>query len=355
VVKKRGRTNAGDEADPAMHGGDARVGPILGLPSLLAERGVDPRRVFAEVGLDPSLLHDPENRISFRDFGRLLRACGAATGCPHFGLMAVERYDRNTLGAVGYLMRNSPTVGEALRKLQMHLHLNDRGAVAYLLHVDPDRVALVHAILWNDTPETSLIYDAAIGIVYKVLCELCGPSWKPLAVEFAHRPPEVTQPYRHYFGVNPRFDAERSTVVFASSWLGQPIRGADPVLRSVLDSVIRQMESGDSNGLAVRVRRALRPMVFTGTATLADTARLFALHERTLRRRLEAEGTSFHELLNEARFEAAKQLLRDTRLPAAEIAAILRYSNPGAFSRAFRAWSGASPRQRRGRNATGHP
>jgi len=333
----------------AAQGGDARVGPVLAIPSLLTERGLDPVHVFATVGLDPSLLDDPESRISFQDFGRLLEACADATGCPHFGLMAVQRYDHNSLGAVGYLMRNSPTVGEALRAVELHLHLNDRGAVLFLLHLDSDRVALCYTIFWHDAQVTSLIYDAALAVAHRTLCELCGPAWKPLAVQLARSRPEVTLPYQRFFGVRPDFDAERSAIVFASSWLDQPIAGADPVLHRIMEKAVHQMEVSEPDSLAAQVRRALYPMVLSGTATLASTARLFSLHERTLRRRLEVDGTTFHQLLNEARFEVAQQFLRETRLPAAEIAAILGYSNPGTFSRAFRGWSGSAPRQWRER------
>jgi AraC-like DNA-binding protein len=322
---------------------------VLAIPSLLTERGLDPVHVFATVGLDPSLLDDPESRISFQDFGRLLEACADATGCPHFGLMAVQRYDHNSLGAVGYLMRNSPTVGEALRAVELHLHLNDRGAVLFLLHLDSDRVALCYTIFWHDAQVTSLIYDAALAVAHRTLCELCGPAWKPLAVQLARSRPEVTLPYQRFFGVRPDFDAERSAIVFASSWLDQPIAGADPVLHRIMEKAVHQMEVSEPDSLAAQVRRALYPMVLSGTATLASTARLFSLHERTLRRRLEVDGTTFHQLLNEARFEVAQQFLRETRLPAAEIAAILGYSNPGTFSRAFRGWSGSAPRQWRER------
>jgi len=249
------------------------------------------------------------------------------------------------------LMRNSPTVGDALRCLQLHMHFNDRGAVLHPLRLDSQRVAFVYTIIWHDTPATSLIYDAALGIAHKTMRDLCGPSWKPLALQFVHRRPEATQPYRKFFGVRPEFDAGRSAIVFASSWLDRPIPGADPKLRNVLARTIHGLEVDLRDSTTLQVRRALYPMVLSGTATLARTARLFSLHERTLRRRLEAEGTTFHELLNEARFSVAQQLLRDTHVSAAEIAENLGYANPGAFSRAFRGWSGTAPRQWRDRQA----
>jgi AraC-like DNA-binding protein len=80
-----------------------------------------------------------------------------------------------------------------------------------------------------------------------------------------------------------------------------------------------------------------------GDTSLAHIARLFKLHRRTLNRRLRALGTSFKVLIEEARYDVARQLLRDTSLPIADIAASLDYADAAAFTRAFKRWSGVSP------------
>ena len=98
------------------------------------------------------------------------------------------------------------------------------------------------------------------------------------------------------------------------------------------------------------VRRALCPMVYSGNASIASLSRLFGLQERTRRRQLDAEGTTVHELVNEARFEVAQQLLRDTRLPVSEIAALLHYSSAPAFSHALRSLATTTPKEWRARH-----
>ncbi len=77
--------------------------------------------------------------------------------------------------------------------------------------------------------------------------------------------------------------------------------------------------------------------------------RLFAIHERTLRRRLEKERKNLQQLVNEARFELAQQLLQNTCLSVSAIATALRYDDANAFSRAFRNWANLSPTQWRAR------
>jgi AraC-like DNA-binding protein len=75
-------------------------------------------------------------------------------------------------------------------------------------------------------------------------------------------------------------------------------------------------------------------------------AEVLGVSRRTLNRRLADEGTSFKALLEDTRFAMARQLLRETRLPAIEIAAALHYTTPSAFSRAFRSWTrGTTPRR----------
>jgi len=84
-------------------------------------------------------------------------------------------------------------------------------------------------------------------------------------------------------------------------------------------------------------------------ASADAVARLLAIHERTLRRRLEAEGRSLQQLINQTRFDLARQLLANTTLSVAEIAVALRYDDPNVFSRAFRNWAQLSPTQWRSR------
>jgi AraC-like DNA-binding protein len=97
------------------------------------------------------------------------------------------------------------------------------------------------------------------------------------------------------------------------------------------------------------VRAALHQMVLSGTSSAHNVALLFGIHERTLRKRLTAEGTSLQSLVSQTRFELAKQLLENTELPLSEIASALHFADAAVFSRAFRNWSNTNPRHWRAR------
>jgi AraC-like DNA-binding protein len=328
------------ETSPA---GEVRIGPVRAIPVVLAELGVPPKRVFAHAGVDPQLFEDAESRMTFEALGSLLDACVGFTGCDHFGLRVGERFDLKQLGPLGHLMRHCPTMGEALHTLVMHLHLHDRGAAPVLLTPEPGCVVLGYSIFRRETPAVAQIYDAAVAIGNRLLVDLGGPTWRPLRVQFAHGRPRSTAAYRRLFGPAVTFDAGVSGILFDRSWLGRPIEGADATLHRLLAKAIRDAEASGPMGFADRVRSLLHQAVLSGTATAGSVARALGIGERTLRRRLAQERVNLQQLINETRLALAQQLLQNTGLPIAEIAAALHYADANIFSRAFHHWAGCSP------------
>ena len=339
-------------AQPTAGDGEVRIGPVAAIPRLLKTYGVHPNLTFRRAGVPLRAFRNPENRIAIEDLGRLLAEGARATNRADFSLLAGESFELEGLGHIGSLMRNSATVGEALRALLLHLYLHDRGAVPILINLDASYVLLGYSIHRHETPGTPHLHDAAIAIGYRALQGLGGLHWRAAHVQFAHARPENARPYRRLFGPNVRFDAEVSGIVFASTWLDLAIPGADPELRERALRAIRRARAHSTMGFADLVRATLHPLVLSGTASADNIALLFGVHERTLRKRLAAEGTRLQRLVRETRFELAKQLLANTRLPIAEIASALHFADAAVFSRAFRDWSRTSPRNwrtRRGR------
>jgi AraC-like DNA-binding protein len=98
-----------------------------------------------------------------------------------------------------------------------------------------------------------------------------------------------------------------------------------------------------ANPLTRDLRRLLRTELLRDTCSAATVARLFSMHRRTLSRHLRIEGLAFRQVANEVRFEIACELLANTDMELGQVAAVLRYSEPSAFTRAFRRWSGQTP------------
>lgn len=323
--------------------GDIRLGPILAIPKVLQDLGARPQTAFTRAGVRLSLFRDPDARLPLEVAGGLFAECARLTDCPHFALLVGERFSLDGLGPLGELMRHSPTVGAALRSLLLHLQLHDRGAAPLLLQTERNTSVLGYSVYRHFTPGAAFIYDVAVTIGHRILLALCGPAFVPVAVQFSYRRPARTAAYRQIFRAPLQFDAEASGLVFTSSWLTRPIEGADPQRHQALTKALQQAQASGPLSVGEQVERVLHQLLLSGHGTAEAVAQQFGISQRTLRRRLDAEGMSFQALVNRTRHQLACQLLRNTQLPVTHIAAALQYADANAFSRAFRQWTGRTP------------
>ena len=322
--------------------GTVRVAALLGVAPLLRERGIDPAEVLSGLGLDVTTLNHADNRIRYRTAALLIQRCAELTACPHFGLLVGQRDDVLTLGMLGELMLKSPTVGSALRCLLLHLHLQTRGGVPTHSHEGPI-ATLGYAIYLRDVAGTAQAYDLVMAFEFNILRALCGPRWLPHEVSFSHVAPKDLQPYRQYFRAPLRFDADRSEIRFDAAWLERALPGHDVAAHRSLQHDLAQQLMVTPDDCAEQVRRALRTMILGGRGSEAHVCELMSLPERSLRRALALQGTSFRAIVDEARFEVARQLLADTDMSTNEIADALDYADASGFTRAFRRWTGTPP------------
>ena len=335
--------------------GTLRAALVSNLPGMLDMLGCNSTRVLRRAGIPRKLLANPENQVGYHAVGRLLEETVRATGLTHLGVLAGESFaPADALGDVGELMQNSPTIQLALRTFILHHHMNDSGAVPMLIRSGQRRATLAHSIYWHDVPAIEVFYDAAVAYGMQIMRLLCGKNWLPRQVLLARRRPTDVAPYERMFGPNIRFDAHIHAIEVNSTLLDRPVAGADPARFAMLQDEIRQRERREHLSLSVQVRRAIRPMIVAGTASIADIATLFSMHERVLRARLATEGVSVRQLIREARLEMASQLLRSTQLPVNEISGAVGYADPPSFVRAFRShFSGVTPGEWRAQSASG--
>jgi AraC-like DNA-binding protein len=327
-----------------------RVGAAVEIPGILRELGADPAPILAEAGIEEAFLAEPDNLLPFRTLGRLIALCVSATGCDHFGLLIGQRAGASSLGVVGFLVQQAPDVRAALDDLVRYLHFHDRGAVPRLA-VEGGLALLSYGIYERNAESADQISDGAIAIGQNLMKGLCGPDWRPDEVLLPRRRPADVAPYRAFFDAPLRFDADQAALAFSARWLDRPLPQADPNLRRFLREHMQEPAAGDAEGASEDIRRVVRAILGTTHPSGANVARLLNLSRRTLSRRLKLEGTDFRQLSEEVRYSTARQLLEATQLPLAHIAAKLQYSEASAFSRAFKRWSGLSPREWRTREA----
>ena len=200
--------------------------------------------------------------------------------------------------------------------------------------------------------------EFALALALKLARDVTGVPIVPLQVAFAHQRPDDDSEHRRFFRVPVRFATGANTMIVSAIDVARPLPGADAALSAIvrrrLDQVLpRGAVLPTSASLSARVRRMLVEDLGQTTLTADSVARALALSRRTLTRRLGEEGTSFRAILDDVRAELSRALLQDRSLSIADVAFFLQYSEPAAFHRSFRRWTGQTPQHYRSLKAEG--
>lgn len=327
-----------------------RIGGAAALIPLLARHGIDPGALVAEAGLSLGVFSSPDSVVPFEALCRVTALAAERARLSDIGLRACVQTGLRALGTVGYLVAHSESVERGLAALQEYLYVHDQAATAFFAR-EGSTAFLGYEILAPDVPGADQVTFGALAIAANILRELCGTGFRLQEVAFAYRAPAQTSLFRSFFNAPVRFGADRSALAFEARWLATSIPSADPYLRAVLAERIQDELALAGDTALNRIRRVVRSLVAGGKFGVDDAAAAFAVDRRTLARRLASYGTDFRAVLDEARHASARRLLQASDLSIAAIAERLGYSDATTFCRAFRRWSGVSPRECRSASA----
>jgi AraC-like DNA-binding protein len=285
-------------------------------------------------------LSDPDLRVAETALIEVWRLARQITGDDLLGLRFAQTVPAGALDLLEYAFRSSATLGNGLDQIVRYGRVMSDRATAVLTR-DGDVVT----ITWGDVMPPPRV-DFAMALVVRLAREATGVPLVPIDVALTHGSHGRADVYRVYFQGRVRFDQPSNRLVFAAADAARTLRSADPALAGVvrrrLEKMLAQLhQSGDS--IVDRVRRVVLPALARGEPTAAMVSRELGLSQRTLQRRLQSEDTSFTRVLDAAREEVARALLREPGVGIAEIAFLLGYSEPAAFHRSFRRWTGQTP------------
>jgi AraC-like DNA-binding protein len=334
-------------SDPAMAVGGARIAAYLPLPAILEEFDVALPDVLRAVGLPPDVFDDPDNVVPYPAAAGLLQVSAEMTGCDHLGLMVGQRSGLASLGLAGQAALCAESVGDGLANLAESFSSHNTAAIVSLI-TDGDFSRLVYSITATGMGDTRQLQQGAMALASNVMRALCGPQWVPTVVTFASRAPANLREWQKCFRAKLCFDSAESSLVFESRWLDQPLpaRDDDRQFEKLLHP--RPALLANADPFSTNLRHVVQRQLLVGHLSKDRVAAALGLQPRTLGRRLAHHGTTYNEVVELAKRDAACQLLRDTRLPIQEISDFLQYSSAANFSTAFRRWTGITPRAFRG-------
>lgn len=324
---------------PAVH--------ALHLAEVVARFDVTKAHLFADLDLSEENLADPNGRLSIGMVERLVERARILTGEPGLGFHVGLQMRISAHGALGFAAMTSGTVREALevitrfaptRTNALAVHSQVDGAVASL--VLEERASL-------GTARDVIVFALLTGIA-QLAHALTGQKLAG-SMDVAFAEPDYFQRFEPMIPGVMRFSQPSHRLVFDASILDLPLAMHDPAARNLArEQCERELDALGRQGQLVSRVRALLPRADGGFRSLDEIARAIHVSSRTLKRQLAARGTSYSDLLEEQRRERATLLVRRGELTVDEVARRLGYSDSANFIRAFRRWTGMTPKAFRG-------
>ncbi|VWD51417.1 AraC family transcriptional regulator [Burkholderia lata] len=308
------------------------------------ERGVSHTTLLAGTGLADAQLDDPKVEVTaaqeLRLTGNLLRALGRAPG---LGFEVGQRYHFSAYGVWGYGLIASATARDALALALRFLPLTYAFTVITYREEDGSCVLNFGAPELDGTL-SRFVVERDMTAAAVLLQEIGGDAFalSRFTVQAARTP---TMPVPRIAGVEPAFSARANSLAFDRALLDRLLPHANPLTVSMCEQMCGQLlEARRARvGTSEMVRQYLTATPGSAPFSLEDMARLMNTSPRTLKRRLQEEGTTFRALLAQARGAMAETLLGDARLSLAEVAERLGFSDLSSFSQAFKRWYGVPP------------
>lgn len=313
------------------------------------DRGVDISQGLAIASITRNEISQPESRVDGIRFELLLDWLIEESGDTLFGLHTSSHVQPGSYSVMGYIAMNSNTIFEAYDKMVRYEKLVGDMGVSNALALPGSRFAIQWTCRYPRQPvRRHLIENVLASWVRYVRWLADAEHMSPLEVWLEHPAPlNDLSDYQAVFKCPIRFDQPYSAVITDLTTLSLPMRQPDSMLCSTLEAHAQTALSrlSESDSLSQRIKYYLHASIANQLPRKEQTAQAFELTERTLHRRLQAEGTSWQRLLDEVRQSVAEHYLKNTEESQADIAQRLGYTDIRSFQRHFKQRSGLTPGQ----------
>ena len=328
---------------PTLPGGYARE-----IVDLCARFDVAPSRLTEGIGVPLGALDDPATRIELPAFTRFVRRAEELTGEPGLAYYMGLYTRASSHGFLGFAAMTASTLGEALELAERYARTRaDAVSLVTRTHGAEASVSLEeHAPLG----ELREFFVTALFVGIALIGEALAGRQLEGRIEMTHAEPPY---FKRFAAAVPRlgsvaFERPTNRAIVPIETLGLRIVTADSTATKLArDQCERELAAlGEGAPVVSRVRAMLRDDL---AITLPDAAKRASMSPRTLKRRLAEQGTTYSEIIDDARRQRALLLLDDRRLTLDAIAAQLGYSDTANFTRAFKRWTGKTPGEARDR------
>lgn len=323
------------------------VGVLTQVLRYLASRSINIDEFMMSVGLESSMLNNPDERIPVEKYVIVEETASQVTNDPCFGLNMGQFTEAGNWSILGYMMMNCKTVLEAFHKFSRYSSVIGnliKGEIS--IEHDTIVIKLTEPI---DAPKISKhCYEGYFSSLINLARNLSGKDIYPTEVALASFKPELIDEYIKVFGKEVRFSQSGNYMVMSIRVANTPVLLPNESLLMYFESYAKEFleEIESINSFTYRTKKLILSYMDSENLTVKRIAQELSISCRTLQANLRNEGTEFNILLRQTREQLAKKYLLEN-YSIEDITYLLGFSEPSAFRRAFKKWFGVTTKEYR--------
>ncbi len=317
------------------------------LYHLAVEKGLDGDKLLAAANLSPADIDAPDVRVETEKLAIIVESIWDHLQDESMGLSA-SPIPRGAFYLMGKLAILEPNLGKALRE-GIRFYGMVSGAYTLRLAVNGESATLLFHMSTPETDPHHLFAEITLMAWHRMASWLISENVTLNEVYFNYPKPAHVSEYSYLFPGQHRFDQPELGFSFHSKFLQREVSQSISALRAFIERCPMElfMQPTTDFSVAFDLQKLLKRYLRDGFPVIEEAAQSLHMTKRTLMRKLKQEGTSYQQIKDLVRRDRAIWLLTSHTMPLGEVAEALGFSDPAVFARAFKSWTGVTPRDYR--------
>ncbi len=320
-----------------------RANAMHGVIALLQQLNAPTERLLAEAKLPSFVLQEPEALLPLRQVLHFIECAAHAEGIEHFGLLAGQKSQIANLGALGRLLCQSLTLHNAIHTLICLAPSYNSGDRIWL-EQQGDMVWLCRKFIDGLEKSYPQAVHSSVLFLIHLIQLAAGPQWKPTKIHLTTPPFGGFDQLEELANAQILFNQDATAIVFPKALLSLPLQNPGQYGTQRTRDYETLYLSTPATNFSASLRQVIEVQLKQGYPNIQSTAEILGTSVRSFQRRLNQTNLTYSQLIEQVRFERSVQLLSDPMNKAADVASEIGYKDPANYSRAFKRWTGLSPK-----------
>lgn len=321
-----------------------RVNALHGVIALLQQLNAPLDRLLTAAKLSPVILHEPETLIPLKQALHLIEAAATQAGIAHFGLLAGQHTQLTKMGAFGRLLCHSLTLYDALQTLMHLVHCYNSGDRVWLEYQE-ETVWLCRRLIHRLEVEHPQAVHCSLIVMIHLVQLAAGTRWHPAEIHLTTNPVSDIHQIELLANTEIQFNQDKTAIAIPVNLLSLSLKSNFYYNQHQQERDYRILQSSNlKTDFLATLKHIIKNQLRQGYSSIESTAEILGISVRTFQRQLRDENLTYSHLIDQVRLEHSLMLLSDPLNKVSDIAAEIGYRDASNFTRAFKRWTGISPK-----------